>query len=508
MGPAASDVPADAPPACPGTTSEAAGTTDACVGCPNATACASGSGSAAAGGEGAPTAEAAALASRMRRVRHKLLVLSGKGGVGKSTLAAQLAMALASGAAADAPPAAANGAGGVTGGDGGGGLDGGGGGGGDSDSAGADAEEEPLEVGLLDVDICGPSAPHLLGVTAAEVRQTAGGWEPVYAADNLAVMSIGFMLPASDEAIIWRGARKTGLIRQFLRDVAWGELDYLVVDAPPGTSDEHISLVQALMAKPTDVDGGPSSGGVTAAIIVTTPQEVSLLDVRKGISFCTKAGLPVLGVVENMAGFVCPHCAGCTDIFAPSSGGAAALAAATGVPLLGRIPLDPALGAAGERGVSAFAGGKGKSSSPGVAALRSLVGAVKAAVAATEARGVGGGVGGRPRGGPRRARPSPRRPGRLCIDFAACAPRGGRGLVDWGPPPRAPAWLTIGQRCRPEVVSGGRAVPPPACVCMGSVRGAAAGPRQAPACSCGLHHLRAAAGPAVGVLLRGVTPST
>ena len=387
MGSASSDVPANAPPACPGTSSEAAGTTDACVGCPNATACASGAGR----GSGGADPEALALAARMRQVRHKLLVLSGKGGVGKSTLAAQLAMALAAGGAGggDGGNDAAAAAGGSDGGDGAAG-DGRGGGG------------EALEVGLLDVDICGPSAPHLLGVSAAEVRQTAGGWEPVYAADNLAVMSIGFMLPASDEAIIWRGARKTGLIRQFLRDVAWGELDYLVVDAPPGTSDEHISLVQALMAKaepPPVGDGGPDVGaaaaaaaaastpGVTAAIIVTTPQEVSLLDVRKGLSFCVKAGLPVLGVVENMAGFVCPHCAGCTDIFAPSSGGAAALCAAAGVPLLGRVPLDPALGAAGERGVSAFARAAEGGGSPGVAALRSLVGAIKAAVAAAEAAG-------------------------------------------------------------------------------------------------------------------------
>ena len=381
MGSAPSDVPANAPPACPGTSSEAAGTTDACVGCPNATACASGAGRSGGGAD----PEALALAARMRQVRHKLLVLSGKGGVGKSTLAAQLAMALAAGGG------------------------GGGGGDGDDDDAAAAAGGsdggggEALEVGLLDVDICGPSAPHLLGVSAAEVRQTAGGWEPVYAADNLAVMSIGFMLPASDEAIIWRGARKTGLIRQFLRDVAWGELDYLVVDAPPGTSDEHISLVQALMAKaepPPVGDGGrdddaaaaaaaaaASTPGVTAALIVTTPQEVSLLDVRKGLSFCVKAGLPVLGIVENMAGFVCPHCAGCTDIFAPSSGGAAALCAAAGVPLLGRVPLDPALGAAGERGVSAFARAAEGGGSPGVVALRSLVVAIKGAVAAAEAAG-------------------------------------------------------------------------------------------------------------------------
>lgn len=123
-----------------------------------------------------------------------------------------------------------------------------------------------------------------------QVHQSAEGWSPVYVDDNLGVMSIGFMLPSTDDAVIWRGPRKNGLIKQFLTDVVWNELDYLIIDTPPGTSDEHISIVQYL--KSTNVDG---------AIVVTTPQEVSMADVRKELNFCKKTGLPVLGIVENMA---------------------------------------------------------------------------------------------------------------------------------------------------------------------------------------------------------------
>ena len=122
------------------------------------------------------------------------------------------------------------------------------------------------------------------------MHQSAEGWSPVYVDDNLGVMSIGFMLPSADDAVIWRGPRKNGLIKQFLTDVVWNELDYLIIDTPPGTSDEHISIVQYL--KSTNVDG---------AIVVTTPQEVSMADVRKELNFCKKTGIPVLGIVENMA---------------------------------------------------------------------------------------------------------------------------------------------------------------------------------------------------------------
>lgn len=165
----------------------------------------------------------------------------------------------------------------------------------------------------------------------------------MYADDNLAVMSVGFMLSNRDDAIIWRGPRKNGLIKQFLTDVVWGEMDFLVVDAPPGTSDEHISIAQYL--KETEIDG---------AIIVTTPQEVALLDVRKEINFCKKTGIPIIGVVENMSGFMCPCCNNKSEIFPPVSGGAVKMCQDLGVRFLGSLPLDPQVLRACEKGVSYF----------------------------------------------------------------------------------------------------------------------------------------------------------
>jgi len=271
-----------------------------------------------------------AIGLRLNSVKHKILVLSGKGGVGKSTFSAQLAFALAS--------------------------------------------QADKDVGLLDIDICGPSIPKMLGLEGEEVHQSAAGWSPVYVDDNLGVMSVGFILPNPDDAVIWRGPRKNGLIKQFLKDVNWGEIDFLVVDAPPGTSDEHISIAQYLKA--TQVDG---------AVIVTTPQEVSIIDVRKEINFCRRVGLPILGVVENMAMLEAPldgfkfvdstngQRADVTDrileairvgvpslngvvaqieVYHASRGGAATLSKELGVPLLGRIPLDPQLSKAAEEGKS------------------------------------------------------------------------------------------------------------------------------------------------------------
>jgi Mrp family chromosome partitioning ATPase len=227
---------------CVGPQSEMAGRASSCAGCPNQGACSSGE---------AKTDPALALVQdRMSLVKHKILVLSGKGGVGKSTFSAQLAFSLA---------------------------------------------QQGKQVGLLDVDICGPSIPRMLGLEGHEVHQSASGWSPVYVEDNLGVMSIGFMLPQRDDAIIWRGPRKNGIIKQFLTDVNWNELDYLIVDTPPGTSDEHISIVQYL--KTSNIDG---------AIVVTTPQEVSMADVRKELNFCRKTGISVLGIVENMADIKLP----------------------------------------------------------------------------------------------------------------------------------------------------------------------------------------------------------
>ncbi|KAF7079297.1 hypothetical protein CFC21_083547 [Triticum aestivum] len=218
------DVPEDANAHCPGTQSDEAGKADSCAGCPNQQICAT--------APKGPDPDLVAIAERMATVKHKILVLSGKGGVGKSTFSAQLSFALA---------------------------------------------EMDHQVGLLDIDICGPSIPKMLGLEGQDIHQSNLGWSPIYVESNLGVMSIGFMLPNPDDAVIWRGPRKNGLIKQFLKDVDWGEIDYLVVDAPPGTSDEHISIVQYLQA--TEVDG---------AIIVTTPQQVSLIDVRKEINFCKK----------------------------------------------------------------------------------------------------------------------------------------------------------------------------------------------------------------------------
>ncbi|KAL9703094.1 hypothetical protein quinque_006612 [Culex quinquefasciatus] len=223
------------------------------------------------------------------KIKHIILVLSGKGGVGKSTVSTQLALTLA---------------------------------------------ESGHKVGLLDIDLCGPSVPFLLGLEGHDVHQCEQGWVPVFsgADQRLAVMSIGFLLKNRDEAVIWRGPKKTAMIKQFLEDVAWDELDYLVIDTPPGTSDEHITVMECL--KGVNADG---------AIIVTTPQEMALEDVRKEVTFCKKTGIAILGIVENMSGFVCPNCAECTNIF--SSGGGVALAELARVPHLGTLPIDPRVGA-------------------------------------------------------------------------------------------------------------------------------------------------------------------
>eukprot|EP00731_Ephydatia_muelleri_P029294 Em0020g938a len=158
-------------------------------------------------------------------------------------------------------------------------------------------------------------------------------------------MSIGFLLASPNDAVIWRGPKKNGLIKQFLRDVDWGErVDYLLVDTPPGTSDEHLSIVQYLGS--THVDG---------AVVITTPQEVSLMDVRKEINFCHKVNLPVIGVVENMSGFVCPNCKKESQIFPPTTGGAEKMATEMNVPFLGKLPLDPRIGKCCDEGKSFLA---------------------------------------------------------------------------------------------------------------------------------------------------------
>jgi ATP-binding protein involved in chromosome partitioning len=214
-------------------------------------------------------------------IRHKILVMSGKGGVGKSSIAANIAVGLA--------------------------LKG-------------------KKVGLMDIDIHGPSIPRMVGLEGTPLRQSGEGLMPVEYSDNLKVMSIGFLMRDGKDAVIWRAPLKHSLIRQFLTDVRWGDLDYLIVDCPPGTGDELISIAQLL----EDADG---------AIVVTTPQDVALNDVRKSITFCHHVNLPVLGVIENMSGYVCPHCGNKVDIF--KTGGGEKMASEMDVPFLGRIPIDP-----------------------------------------------------------------------------------------------------------------------------------------------------------------------
>ncbi|KAI9822962.1 MAG: cytosolic Fe-S cluster assembly factor nbp35 [Phylliscum demangeonii] len=261
--------------------SQTAGKSDACAGCPNQNVCAS--------APKGPDPDVAVITERLASVRHKILVLSGKGGVGKSTFTTMLARGLA--------------------------LD------------------PDRQVGIMDTDICGPSIPKMMGVEAETIHVSNAGWSPVWVADNLGVMSVQFMLPNRDDAVIWRGPKKNGLIKQFLKDVEWGALDYLLVDTPPGTSDEHLS-VNALLKE----------SGVDGAVVVTTPQEMSLLDVRKEIDFCRKAGIRVLGLVENMSGFICPTCTKESQIFPPSTGGAKKLAMGMGILFLGSVPLDPRIG--------------------------------------------------------------------------------------------------------------------------------------------------------------------
>ncbi|MFA5658099.1 MAG: Mrp/NBP35 family ATP-binding protein [Oscillospiraceae bacterium] len=227
--------------------------------------------------------EQSQIRQRMSHIKNKILVLSGKGGVGKSTVSVNLAISLA--------------------------------------LAGK-------KVGLLDIDIHGPSIPKVLNLEEARISSDGQDILPVEMTNNIKVMSIGFLLQEKDLAVIWRGPRKYHMIKQFLKDVQWGNLDYLIVDSPPGTGDEPLSIVQLLE-------------NCTGAIIVTTPQEVALSDVRKGINFCRNLNVNVLGVIENMSGFICPKCGHKTDIF--KSGGGEKMAKEMGVPFLGSIPIDPAI---------------------------------------------------------------------------------------------------------------------------------------------------------------------
>ncbi|GAK65596.1 cytosolic Fe-S cluster assembling factor CFD1 [Moesziomyces antarcticus] len=233
------------------------------------------------------------IVRRLSQVSNIILVLSGKGGVGKSSVSAQLALSLSS------TPISPDG--------------------------------RLAKVGILDVDLTGPSIPRMLGLDGATVKQSTDGWVPVYtdASQQLAVMSVGFLLRSRNDSVVWRGPKKNAMIKQFLGDVRWGALDYLIIDTPPGTSDEHISILEYLRTF------SPS------AVMVTTPQAVSLADNLRSLDFCRKTQLPVLGLIENMSGYICPHCKDCTNVW--GKGGGEALAKREGIHFLGRIPIDPGL---------------------------------------------------------------------------------------------------------------------------------------------------------------------
>jgi len=216
---------------------------------------------------------------RLELIRHKLLVMSGKGGVGKSTVAIYLALGLA---------------------------------------------RRGYMVGLLDVDLHGPDIARMLGLKGRLHMAPEGGIQPQSGPDNLKVVSIEGLLTDRDAPVIWRGPMKHKAIRQFLGEVEWGRLDYLIIDSPPGTGDEPMSVAQVVAE--------------ARAVIVTTPQEVALADVRKAINFCRQVKLAVLGLVENMGGLICPHCGGEIHLF--RQGGGQRTAAAMGIPFLGTFPFD------------------------------------------------------------------------------------------------------------------------------------------------------------------------
>jgi ATP-binding protein involved in chromosome partitioning len=231
----------------------------------------------------------AEIHDRLGKIKNKLLVMSGKGGVGKSSVSAYLAVALA---------------------------------------------QRGYKVGLMDVDLHGPSIPRMLGLKGCVQPSSTNKMLPISYSPNLQVMSIEVLLADRDAATIWRGPLKIGVIRQFISDVDWEPLDYLVIDSPPGTGDEPLTVAQTVTG--------------AKAIIVTTPQEISLADVRKSINFCRQVNMEILGLVENMSGLTCPHCGGNIDIF--KQGGGLVTAKQMGIPFLGALPVEPLLVEEGDRG--------------------------------------------------------------------------------------------------------------------------------------------------------------
>ena len=259
--------------------------------------------------QGTESPEDESLRNQLERIQHKLLVMSGKGGVGKSSVAAHIALGLAA---------------------------------------------RGYQVGLLDVDFHGPSIPRMLGVSGVFPIDGDKCMVPHSYNDRLQVVSIECLLEDRDSAVIWRGPVKHGVIKQFITDVSWGDLDFLIIDSPPGTGDEPMSVAQTI----------PDAH----AIIVTTPQEIALADVRKSINFCRHVHMPILGLVENMNGFICPHCN--REVSLLGKGGGAKTAGNMNVHLLGSLPFDPRVVEAGDVGKSLF---DSPDESPFIKALNGLV---------------------------------------------------------------------------------------------------------------------------------------
>lgn len=230
------------------------------------------------------------LRKNIIKIRKKIAIMSGKGGVGKSTVSANLASYLAT---------------------------------------------KGNKTGMLDIDMHGPSIPKLLKIDNHKLFINNDKYIPIHCNENLKAISVGSLLSSEKDSVIWRGPKKNSVVRQFLKDVEWGELDYMIVDCPPGTGDEQLSLVQ-------------STNDMTGAVIVTTPQDLALLDVKKSISFCKQIKLPILGIIENMSGLYCPDCNRRIDVF--KSGGGEKLAIAENIPFLGKISIDPTIVECGDSG--------------------------------------------------------------------------------------------------------------------------------------------------------------
>ena len=231
-----------------------------------------------------------AVNASLGKIKNKILVMSGKGGVGKTSTSVNLSIALA---------------------------------------------DKGYNVGIMDVDLHGPDVPRMLGLEGTPQVNENKKLNPISYSKNLTAISIESFTPNKDDAIIWRGPLKFSAIKQFIGDIDWGNLDFLVIDAPPGTGDEPLTVAQTISD--------------AKAIIVTTPQEVALADVRKSINFCKTVKMEIFGLIENMSGFLCPHCGEMVELF--GAGGGEKTANQMGVRFLGRIPFDPQMVACGDSGV-------------------------------------------------------------------------------------------------------------------------------------------------------------